>query len=66
MENLLNKDSVKRVEEFIKKFNPKLEVLVLDTTARTAKALNIFISCLKLILDISLGSTNNFFIMNKW
>ena len=37
MENLLNKDSVKRVQEFIKKFDRKLEVLVLDTTARTAQ-----------------------------
>ena len=37
MENLLNKEPVKRVEEFIKKFDPKFEVLVLDTTARTAK-----------------------------
>ncbi len=36
MENLLNKDSVKRVQEFIKKFDPKLKVLVLNTTARTA------------------------------
>ena len=37
MEDLLNKSSVKRVQEFIKKFDPKLEVLVLDTTARTAQ-----------------------------
>tara|TARA_B100000029_G_scaffold328173_1_gene320500 strand:- start:81 stop:563 length:483 start_codon:yes stop_codon:yes gene_type:complete len=37
MENLLNKETVKKVADFIKKFNPKLEVLVLDTTARTAK-----------------------------
>ena len=37
MENLLNKEPVKRVKEFIKKFDPKLNVLVLDTTARTAK-----------------------------
>ena len=37
MEDLLNKEPVKRVQEFIKKFNPKLEVLVLDSTARTAK-----------------------------
>ena len=36
MENLLNKDSVKRVQKFIKKYDPKLKVLVLDTTARTA------------------------------
>jgi len=37
MENLLNKESVKRVQEFIKKFDPRLEILVLDTTARTAQ-----------------------------
>ena len=36
MENLLNKDSVKRVQEFIEKFDPKLKVLILDSTARTA------------------------------
>ena len=36
MEDLLNKESVKRVQEFIKKFDHKLKVLVLDTTARTA------------------------------
>ena len=37
MENLLNKESVKRVEEIIKKFDSKLEILVLDSSARTAK-----------------------------
>jgi len=37
MEDLLNKESVKRVQEFIKKFDSKFEVLVLDTTARTAQ-----------------------------
>ena len=37
MENLLNKEPVKKVKEFIKKFDSKLEVLVLDTTARTAQ-----------------------------
>ena len=36
MENLLNKEPVKRVQEFIKKFNPEMKILVLDTTARTA------------------------------
>ena len=36
MENLLNKEAVKRVQKFIKKFDSKLEILVLDTTARTA------------------------------
>ncbi len=37
MKKLLNKVSVKRVQQFIKKFNPKLHVVVLDTSARTAK-----------------------------
>ena len=37
MEDLLKKEKVKRVQEFIKKFDPKLEVIVLKTTARTAK-----------------------------
>ena len=37
MENLLNKETVKRVQEFIAQFDPKLKVLSLDTTARTAK-----------------------------
>ena len=37
MQNLLNKEPVKRVQDFIKKFDSKLQVLVLDTTARTAK-----------------------------
>ena len=37
MEDLLNKKPVKRVKEFITKFDSKLNVLVLDVTARTAK-----------------------------
>ena len=37
MEDLLNKESVKRVKEFITKFDTKLNILVLNTTARTAK-----------------------------
>ena len=37
MENLLSKEPVKRVQDFITQFDPKLKVLVLDTTARTAK-----------------------------
>ncbi len=36
MENLLNKEPVKRVQKFIKEFSLKLEVIVLDTSARTA------------------------------
>ena len=31
MDNLLDNEPVKRVSEFIKKFDPELKVLVLDT-----------------------------------
>ena len=37
MENLLEKDSVKRVNDFIKQFDSSLKIIVLDKTARTAK-----------------------------
>ena len=37
MENLLGKESVKRVQEVISKFDLKLKVIVLDTSARTAE-----------------------------
>ena len=37
METLLNKEAVKRVLELISKFDSKLKVIVLNTTARTAK-----------------------------
>ena len=37
MEDLLNKEPVKRVQEFIIQFDPKLKILILDTSARTAK-----------------------------
>jgi len=45
MENLLNKEPVKRVQEFIKKFDPKLQVLLLNTTARTAKDASNSLKC---------------------
>ena len=37
MEELLNNEPVKRVQEFITQFDSKLKVLILNTTARTAK-----------------------------
>ena len=37
MESLLNKESVKRVQEFINKFDTKLKILVLEKNARTAQ-----------------------------
>ena len=36
MEDFLNKEPVKRVQEFITKFDSKLKVMILNTTARTA------------------------------
>ena len=45
MENLLENEPVKRVKEFIKKFDSKLEVIVLNTTARTAKDAAISLKC---------------------
>ena len=36
MNNLLDKEPVKRVQDFIRKYNSNLEITVLDTTARTA------------------------------
>ena len=37
MENILEKEPVKRVQDFITQFDPKLKVLVLGSAARTAK-----------------------------
>ena len=45
MENILEKEPVKKVKDFITQFDPKLEVLVLDTTARTAKDEATSLSC---------------------
>ena len=45
MENILEKEPVKRVQDFITQFDPKLKVLVLDTTARTAKDAAVSLSC---------------------
>ena len=45
MENLLDKEPVKRVKKFITKFDPSVEILVLDTTARTAKDASDSLKC---------------------
>ena len=37
MSELFKKDSVKRVDEFLKRFKSDLKILALNTTARTAK-----------------------------
>ena len=45
MEKILNKEPVKRVQEFITQFEPKLKVLALDSTARTAKEASESLNC---------------------
>ena len=45
MEDLLNKEPIKRVQEFINRFNPKIKVLALNTTARTAEDAAASLSC---------------------
>jgi len=45
MEKLLNKESVKRVQEFISRFDKKLNVIVLKTTAKTAKEAAFSLRC---------------------
>ena len=45
MENILEKEPVKKVQAFITQFDPKLKVLVLDTTARTAKEAAASLNC---------------------
>tara|TARA_E500000331_G_scaffold125399_1_gene123033 strand:+ start:410 stop:892 length:483 start_codon:yes stop_codon:yes gene_type:complete len=36
MENLLDKDTVKRVKEYLTKYDPNLKIIVLNSTAKTA------------------------------
>jgi len=45
MNDILEKEPVKRVQEFIKKFDSKLKILILDTTARTAKDAATSLNC---------------------
>jgi Cys-tRNA(Pro) deacylase len=37
MENLLDKDTVKRVKEYLTKYDPNLKIIVLNSTAKTAE-----------------------------
>jgi len=45
MELLLDKEPVKRVQEAISKFNPKLKVMLLKTAARTSKEAASSLNC---------------------
>ena len=45
MEIILNKEPVKRVKEAISKFDPNINIIVLDNTARTAKEAAFSLNC---------------------
>ena len=64
MEGLLNKESVKRVKEFINKFDSNLKVLVLNTTARTAKDAATSLKCEvgAIVKSLLLRTENSFLI----
>ena len=64
MEDLLNKESVKRVKEFIAKFDSKLKILVLNTTARTAKDAATSLKCEvgAIVKSLLLRTKNSFLI----
>ena len=43
--SLLDKEAVKRAEKVLKKFNNKLNIVILDNSARTAKEAAISLNC---------------------
>jgi len=45
MEKIIEKETVKRVKEFVTQFDPEIKILILDTTARTAKDAAKSLSC---------------------
>ena len=64
MENLLNKDSVKRVKEFIEDFDPQLNVIVLESSARTAQEAANSLNCEvgAIVKSLLFRADNNFLI----
>jgi prolyl-tRNA editing enzyme YbaK/EbsC (Cys-tRNA(Pro) deacylase) len=64
MDDLLNKEPVKRVKEFIIKFDSKLKILVLDNTARTAKDAATSLKCEvgAIVKSLLLRTENSFLI----
>ena len=64
MNKLLNNEPVKRVEQFIKKFDSQLEILSLESTARTAKDAAKSLNCeLGAIVKSLVFKANNDFII---
>tara|TARA_Y100000590_G_scaffold259892_1_gene291939 strand:+ start:425 stop:907 length:483 start_codon:yes stop_codon:yes gene_type:complete len=64
MENLLNKEPVKRVGDFLSKFNTKINIIVLNTTARTAQDAASSLNCeVGAIVKSLLFKVNNDFLI---
>ncbi len=64
MNELLTKESVKRVQEYLKKFDTNLKVIVLSTTARTAKDAANSLKCElgAIVKSLVFKAENNFYI----
>ena len=64
MSKLLNKESVKRVGEYLKNFDNNLKIIVLDTTARTAKDAATSLKCEvgAIVKSLLLRAENSFLI----
>ena len=64
MNEILNNESVQRVDQFIKKFDPKLKIVVLNNTARTAKEASKSLGCeLGAIIKSLVFKTNDDFVI---
>ena len=64
MDKILSKEPVKRVQDFIDNFDLKLKILVLNSTARTAKAAAGSLNCEEgAIVKSLLFKVNNFFLI---
>ncbi len=64
MDEILNKEPIKRVDQFIKKFDPNLKILVLNNTARTASDASKSLGCeLGAIIKSLVFKANNDFVI---
>ena len=64
MNEILNNEPVQRVDQFIKKFDPKLKIVVLNNTARTAKEASKSLGCeLGAIIKSLVFKTNDDFVI---
>ena len=64
MNEILNNEPVQRVDQFIKKFDPKLKIMVLNNTARTAKDASKSLGCeLGAIIKSLVFKTNDDFVI---